>query len=191
MVTRFSPKKNWLRDKRAKSDYEDADETIDAAIDGEDKKPRNLLLNTLEEIGCQCSADENDVIQVKYQGEAFDFYANNESPYINIVGSAWTCIDMDDPDADLLKQAVNEANFGSIITSIYIYKTNEEKHYIIVFCYTKIVFIHDIHDRKYYLEAMLSAFFIAHNTVKEEFNKLQQAREERLKKSLANNKYQC
>lgn len=114
-MTRFSPKKNWLRDKRAKSDYEDADEAIDAAIDGEDKKPRNLLLNTLEEIGCQCSADENDVIQVKYQGEAFDFYANNESPYINIVGSAWTCIDMDDPDADLLKQAVNEANFGSII----------------------------------------------------------------------------
>lgn len=177
------------RDKRAKSDYEEADEAINAALDEEDKKPRNLLMNTLEEIGCQYSVDEDNAIQFKYQGETFEVYASNEIPYIQIYDYAWTGIKMDNPDADLLKQAVNEANCHSFITTLYI--MSEETNNIVLHCCTMILFTHDLSGRKKYLEAVLSAFFTAHSAVKEAFDKLHQAREEKLKNSLTNNSYQC
>lgn len=177
------------RDKRAKSDYEEADEAINAALDEEDKKPRNLLMNTLEEIGCQYSVDEDNAIQFKYQGETFEVYASNEIPYIQIYDYAWTGIKMDDPDADLLKQAVNEANCHSFITTLYI--MSEETNNIVLHCCTMILFTHDLSGRKKYLKAVLSAFFTAHDAVKEAFDKLHQAREEKLKNSLTNNSYQC
>lgn len=177
------------RDKRAKSDYEEADEAINAALDEEDKKPRNLLMRTLEEIGCQYSVDKDDVICFKYQGEAFEVYANNDIPYIRIYDYAWTGIKMDDPDADLLKQAVNEANCHCFITTLY--TMSEETNNIVLHCCTMILFTHDLSGRKKYLEAVLSAFFTAHDAVKEAFDKLHQAREEKLKNSLTNSSYQC
>lgn len=177
------------RDKRAKSDYEEADEAINAALDEEDKKPRNLLMNTLEEIGCQYSVDEDNAIQFKYQGETFEVYASNEIPYIQIYDYAWTGIKMDDPDADLLKQAVNEANCHCFITTLY--TMSEETNNIVLHCCTMILFTHDLSGRKKYLEAVLSAFFTAHDAVKEAFDKLHQAREEKLKNSLTNSSYQC
>lgn len=177
------------RDKRAKSDYEEADEAIDDALDEEDKKPRNLLMKTLEEIGCQYSVDEDNAIQFKYQGEAFEVHADNDIPYIQIYDYAWTGIKMDDPEADLLKQAVNEANCHSFITTLYI--MNEETNNIVLHCCTMILFTHHLPGRKNYLEDVLSAFFTAHGAVKEAFDKLHQAREEKLKNSLTNNSYQC
>lgn len=177
------------RDKRAKSDYEEADEAINAALDEEDKKPRNLLMKTLEEIGCQYSVDKDDVICFKYQGEAFEVYANNDIPYIRVYDYAWTGIKMDDPDADLLKQAVNEANCHCFITTHY--TMSEETNNIVLHCCTMILFTHDLSGRKKYLEAVLSAFFTAHDAVKEAFDKLHQAREEKLKNSLTNSSYQC
>ena len=162
------------RDKRAKSDYEEADEAINAALDEEDKKPRNLLMKTLEEIGCQYSVDKDDVICFKYQGEAFEVYANNDIPYIRVYDYAWTGIKMDDPDADLLKQAVNEANCHCFITTLY--TMSEETNNIVLHCCTMRLFTHHIPNRTDYLEAVLNAFFAAHRSVQEEFDKLCKAR---------------
>lgn len=49
-------------DKQEKSEYDKINESIDNAINKEDKQTRNLLVSTLENIGCQYETNSKDNI---------------------------------------------------------------------------------------------------------------------------------
>lgn len=52
-------------DKKEKSDYDKMNESVNAAINEEDNQTRNLLIKTLEDIGCQPEIDDNNSIIFK------------------------------------------------------------------------------------------------------------------------------
>lgn len=79
-------------------------DSISDAINEEDNQTRNLLIKTLEDIGCQPKIDDNNNIIFKYQEEVFKVDANNDRPIIWIYNVAWTGIGTNDTDADFLKQ---------------------------------------------------------------------------------------
>lgn len=72
----------------SKSGYGRMDGAVNAAIDEEEGKPRNLLVKTLQDMGCQCRTDDSDRIEFKYQGETFVADARNDRAFIWILQSA-------------------------------------------------------------------------------------------------------
>ena len=165
-------------DKKEKSDYDKMNDSISDAINEEDNQTRNLLIKTLEDFGCQPEIDNNDEdIVFKYQGEKFLTNASNDSPIIWIYDFAWAQFNLNDPDAELLKQAINKANQSSPITSLY--TTNEEKGYMVVHCQIMIYFAYNIPNYREYLKSILDGFFFAHQQVRNEFENLAKNQEQK------------
>ena len=164
-------------DKKEKSDYDKMNESINDAINEEDNQTRNLLIKTLEDIGCQHGTDEDGSIIFKYQGEAFKIDANNDIPFIGIYDIAWTRIAINDANADFLKQAVNKANEYSTITNLY--TINEEKGLIVAHCQMVTYFAYNIPNYKEYLKSILDVFFDAHQRVREEFTNMAKIQEQK------------
>ena len=142
----------------------------DNAMNEEDYQTRDLLIKTLEDIGCQYETDENNCIIFKYQGEEFKIDANNDRPIIWIYNVAWTGIGTNDTDADFLKQAVNKANENSAITNLY--TINEEKGFIAAHCQMTTYFAYNIPNYRGYFKSILDSFFYAHQQVRNEFENL-------------------
>lgn len=164
-------------DRKKESDYDKMNEAIKAAMSEEDNQTRNLLIKTLEDIGCQYEIDDNDSIIFKYQGEEFNVNASNDGPIIWIYNVAWTGIETNDTDADFLKQAINKANENSAITNLY--TINDEKGFIAAHCQIMIYFAYNIPNYREYLKSILDGFFMAHQQVRFEFAKLSKIREQK------------
>ena len=152
-------------------------ESINDAINEEDNQTRNLLIKTLEYIGCQPEISDNNDIIFKYQGEVFKVDANNDSPIIWIYDVAWTGIETSDTNADFLKQAVNKANENSAITNLY--TINEERGYIAAHCQIATYFAYNIPNYRGYLKSILDSFFFAHQRVRDEFTNLAKIQEQK------------
>lgn len=165
------------KDKQEKSDYDMMNESINDAINEEDNKTRNLMIRTLEDIGCQPEINDNNDIVFKYQGEEFKILANNDSLIIWIYNVAWTGIETSNTNADFLKQAVNKANEDSAITNLY--TINEEKGFIVAHCQTATYFAYNIPDCREYLKSILDTFFFAHQRVEDEFTNLAKVQEQK------------
>lgn len=166
-------------DRKKESDYDKMNEAIKAAMSEEDNQTRNLLIKTLEDIGCQPEIDNDNSIIFKYQGEEFKIDASNDNSIIWIYNVAWTGIETNDIDADFLKQAINKANENSAITNLY--TINEEKGFIAAHCQIMIYFAYNIPNYKEYLKSILDGFFMAHQQVRFEFAKLSKIQEQKEK----------
>lgn len=166
-------------DRKKESDYDKMNEAIKAAMSEEDNQTRNLLIKTLEDIGCQPEIDNDNSIIFKYQGEEFNVNASNDSPIIWIYNVAWTGIETNDTDADFLKQAINKANGNSAITNLY--TINEEKGFIAAHCQRMIYFAYNIPNYREYLKSILDGFFMAHQQVRFEFTNLAKIQEQKEK----------
>lgn len=165
-------------DKNKESDYDKMSEAIKAAMNEKDNQTRNLLIKTLEDIGCQPEIDNDESIVFKYQGEEFKIDASNDNFFIWIYNIAWTGIETNDTDSDFLKQAINKANEYSAITNLY--TTNEEKGIIAVHCQMATYFAYNIPNLNGYLKSILDGFFYTHQRVRDEFansHKLQEKKE--------------
>ena len=157
-------------DKRKESEHGKMNDAVDAAIKVEDNRARNLLIRALGDIGCQYETDEDGTIIFKYQGEVFQINASNDSRFIWIYDVACWQMRLDDPDAELLKQAINKANEQAAVTSLYtIYK---EQKVIAVHCRMVYYFYGNIESPHDYLKSILDSFFDTHQCVKDEFDKL-------------------
>lgn len=167
-------------DKNKESDYEKMNEVVSEAISKEENQTRNLLIKTLTDMGCQYEINDENDICFKYQGEVFKIDASNDSSIIWIYDVAWGGININDPDADYLKQAVNKANEDSAITNLY--TINEEKKFITTHCKMVTYFAYYIPNYNGYLKSILDGFFIAHQKVRDEFANLHkiQEKEERI-----------
>ena len=164
-------------DRKKESDYDKMNEAIKAAMNEEDNQTRNLLIRTLEDIGCQHGTDEDGSIIFKYQGEEFEINASNDNAFIWIYNVAWTGIETSDTNADFLKQAVNKANEHSAITNLY--TINEEKGFVVVHCQIATYFAYNIPNYRGYLKSILDSFFFAHQQVRDEFSNLAKIQEQK------------
>lgn len=164
-------------DKKEKSDYDRMDESINAAINEEDNQTRNLLIKTLEDIGCQHGTNEDGSIIFKYQGEAFEVNTSNDSHIIWIYDIAWGHLSLNDPDVELLKQAINKSNEYTPIINVY--TIDQEQGLITVHCRMASYFSGSVERPHDYLKSILDSFFFAHQCVKDELGKLSNKHEQK------------
>lgn len=156
-------------------------ESDNNTINEEDNQTRDLLIKTLEDIGCQYEIDDNNCIVFKYQGEEFNIDASNDNLIIWIYNIAWGSIKIDDPNVDYLKLAINKSNENCAVTSLY--TIDKEQKVLNVHCRISIYFAYNIPNRDGYLRSFLDSFFHAHQQVREEFANLtkNQEQKERIK----------
>lgn len=69
-----------------------------------------LMLNTLNQLGCQPTANEEGTISVRYQGE--NFHMEFGGMYARVWNPMWAGARADDPDMPKIREAVNAANFN-------------------------------------------------------------------------------
>lgn len=159
-----------IENDKEQSEYAKTNETIDKAIDAEDNNTRNLVINTLKEIGCQPEIDDNDRIYFKYQGETFQIEADNDHLFIVIWDAWWGKIKTDDYNVPTLKEAVNQTNREIDITVLY--TIDEVQNTLGIHSKQYLPFTKTLPAIEEYLCANLDLFFVAHQVLKEKFKTL-------------------
>ena len=91
-------------------------------------KMRNLILEILKQIGCQPEIDQENESHVNflYQGENFFISIENEC-LISFYDTWWGSLDLNNPDIENLKEAINLTNLGNIPKVLYTINTEEQK----------------------------------------------------------------
>lgn len=153
-----------------KTEYAKTNETIDKAINAEDNKTRNLVINTLKEIGCQPEVDDKDRICFKYQGEEFFIDADNDYLFVTLWDTWWLCVDLDNANVEHLKEAINLNNIRNIVSTVY--SIDEDNKQMGVHCKAVILFVPSIINIGDYLKIVLDDCFKAHDLLKEQFIRL-------------------
>lgn len=156
---------------KEQSEYAKTNVAIDKAIDAEDNKTRNLVISTLKEIGCQPEVDDEDRICFKYQNEDFFINADNRTAFI-IIWSNFGSLSLNDPDINILKDAINQTNMDGRVTLAYF--INNEENTITVYCKHYLPFVHEIPSIQEYLRSNLDNFFWTHQYLKDKFNTLKE-----------------
>ena len=138
---------------------------------GEKKGTRDLLLETLTQIGCQYEIGEEDGdIQFGYQGEYFVARATNSSPFIHLYDTHWGRVELYDIDEFArLKKAINESNLRNSVTTVY--TIDEAGSNVDVHCKSVILFTQEIPEIVDYLRLELSEYFRVHETINMEMAK--------------------
>ena len=152
------------------SGYTKMNEAVDAAIDAEDNRTRNLVIKTLKEIGCQPETDDKDRIYFKYQGETFQIAADNNHLFIVIWDGWWGKIGIDDSSISYLKEAINQTNQEIDITVLY--TIDEEQRTLDIHSKHYLPFTKELPAIEEYLRANLDLFFVAHQVLKEKIKTL-------------------
>lgn len=139
----------------------------------ETKGTRDLFLETLTNIGCQYSIEDDGDINFGYQGEYFVVRASNENRYIQIYDTHWGHVELYDIDEfTRLKKAINESNINNCVTTIY--TIDEAGSNVDVHCKSTILFIPQIPELENYLRLELNDYFRAHQFINVEMAKLRE-----------------
>lgn len=160
-----------VEENKEQSEYAKTNDAIDKAIDAEDSKTRNLVISTLKEIGCQPEIDDEDDICFKYQNEDFFIKADNDTAFI-IIGSGFGSLSLNDPDINILKEAINQTNMDGRITLVY--SINNGENIITVFCKHYLPFVQGMPSIQEYLRSNLDNFFWTHQYLENKFNALKE-----------------
>ena len=89
---------------------------------------RNLVLGILKQIGCQPEIDKENESHVNflYQGENFFISIENEC-LITFYETWWGSLDLNNPNIENLKEAINLTNIGNIPKVLYTIDTEGQK----------------------------------------------------------------
>lgn len=71
---------------------------------------KGLMFNTLSQLGCQPTANDDGTISVQYQGE--NFHMEFGGMYARVWDPMWAGVKANDPDMPKIREAVNAANFN-------------------------------------------------------------------------------
>lgn len=134
-------------------------------------RTRDLVTNILKEIGCQPEVDDDNDICFKYQNEDFFINADNRTAFI-IIWSNFGSLSLNDPDINILKDAINQTNMDGRVTLAYF--INNEENTITVYCKHYLPFVHEIPSIQEYLRSNLDNFFWTHQYLKDKFNTLKE-----------------
>lgn len=156
------------------------DEPFPAGLAGKDasgkeqemKGTRDLLLETLTQVGCQYEIDQEDGrIYFAYQGENFQADASNDRLYITIWDVFWYRIELQDIDeVSRLRKAVNASNLRNAVTTVF--TINDEEKTMDIHCKSVFIFTSQIPGIGDYLKVELHDFFRVHHFLYSEMERL-------------------
>lgn len=148
--------------------------------ENEEVKPDTLglMLNTLNQLGCQPTANEDGTISVQYQGESF--HMEFGGMYARVWDPMWAGIKADDPDMPKIREAVNAANFNFGPTVVMTAPNDEG---IIGFHSRRDIMLHPAcPDNVPFVKAVLDSFFDAKEQVRSNFQQINAQQTEAQKK---------
>lgn len=137
----------------------------------------NIVFDALQSLGCQPEFGEHNILTVSYQGETFEFnFSENRSRFVRVWDPCWAAINANDPQFNLIKDAVNAANFNFGPTVLM---TEPDENNMVVFHSRFDIIIHpECHDNDKYLKSILDSFFYAKEATRSNYHHLNTAQTE-------------
>lgn len=138
---------------------------------GNENPTTNIVFGALQSLGCQPEFKDEHTILVSYQGETFQFdFGESPSRYARIWDPGWAGIKTDDPQINLVKEAVNVTNYNFGPT---ILMTEPDEDNVITFHSRYDIMVHPAcPDNDQYLKSVLDSFFYAKEAVRNNFQNL-------------------
>ena len=135
------------------------------------KEMRNLIIETLKQIGCQPEIDKENKghVNFMYQGEHFFISIENDT-LVTFYNTWWGNIELDNPDIDNLKEAINQTNMGSLPKVVY--TTYQEDNKLGVHTMYRLFLKKEIPDLPNLFKVILITFFDVQKEVKGRFAQL-------------------
>lgn len=178
---------NYFRDKSDEDEADDGDAAPRSDMSNQQepnmvgtdqmvkRNTRDFFLDTLSKIGCQYEIDEDDdTIIFAYQGEYFQVYARDESPFVTLYDTHWAHIELCDIDEFArLQKAINQSNINNSVITVY--TIDEAGGNVDVHCKSVVLFIPELPSIADYLRLELGEFFRVHNSIGAEMEKLRKA----------------
>ena len=178
---------NYFRDKSDEDEADDGDAAPRSDMNNQQepnmvgtdqmvmRNARDFFLDILSKIGCQYEIDEdNDTIIFAYQGEYFQVYARNESPFVTLYDTHWAHIELCDIDEFArLQKAINQSNINNSVITVY--TIDEAGGNVDLHCKSVVLFIPELPSIADYLRLELGEFFRVHNSISAEMEKLRKA----------------
>lgn len=131
---------------------------------------RDLLLRTLQELGCPVNYDEYQNIHFAYQGQQFIALAANELLCIDIIYPWWySCSLFDVEHLGQLKKAINVVNSNGRV-STYTLISNEQDT-VGVHSRRNLLFIPQIPNLPDYLQAIMADFYRTRHQLESEMER--------------------
>lgn len=159
------------RNDQKQANHSEISKIVDTVMNTSNNRTRDLVINTLKEIGCQPEVDDDDDICFKYQNEDFFINADNRTAFI-IIWSNFGSLSLNDPDINILKDAINQTNMDGRVTLAYF--INNEENTITVYCKHYLPFVHEIPSIQEYLRSNLDNFFWTHQYLVDKLNSLKE-----------------
>ena len=158
----FKPNDNEEKEERMEKERNSAGLEVDT------RDTHGLMLNTLNSIGCQPTANEDGSIYVQYQGE--NFHMEFGGMYARVWDPMWGSIKADDPDLPKIREAVNATNFNFGPT-VVMSAPNDEG--IIGIHSRRDIMLHPAcPDNVIYVKAVLDSFFDTKEQVRSNFQQI-------------------
>lgn len=154
----------------------EVDTTVTSA-DGFVNETRDLVLETLRELGCVYEEADELRIYFDYQGEKFMITADNDSYFINVYDLWWHQMSTygDVEEFAAMQKTINNINAYANCTVLY--TINKETEEIGVHSKKHMLFVRQIPNLRGYLVSALDDFFRVQRTVMTEMEKMKVAEE--------------
>ena len=142
------------------------------SVDDTQFATRELVLSTLDKMGCEHCEEDELRIRLTYQGETFMIDAHNDCLFINVYDPWWFELPMhgDIEEFARMQKAVNLANCKGTCTVLYTY--NDEEGLIGVHSRKNLIFVPQITELDKYLASVFDCFFKTQRLVLAEMEKL-------------------
>ena len=138
--------------------------------DNDTPKPdtQRLMFNTLSQLGCQPTANDDGTISVQYQGE--NFHMEFGGMYARVWDPMWAGIKADDPELPKVREAINAANYNFGPTVVL---TAPDEEGVIGFHSRRDIMLHPAcPDNVPFVKAVLDSFFDAKGQVRSNFQQI-------------------
>ena len=138
--------------------------------DNDTPKPdtQRLMFNTLSQLGCQPTANDDGTISVQYQGE--NFHMEFGGMYARVWDPLWAGIKADDPELPKVREAINAANYNFGPTVVL---TAPDEEGVIGFHSRRDIMLHPAcPDNVPFVKAVLDSFFDAKEQVRSNFQQI-------------------
>ena len=168
-INRFN---EWRREQREEKERQQIrEESMKSEAENEEiQKPNTLglMLNTLNQLGCQPTANDDGTLSVQYQGK--NFHMEFGGRYARIWDPMWAGVKADDPDLPKIREAVNAANF-SFGPTVVLTAPNEEG--VIGLHSRRDIMLHPAcPDNEPFVKAVLDSFFDTKEQVRSSFQQI-------------------
>ena len=138
---------------------------------------QGLMFNTLSQLGCQPTANDDGTISVQYQGE--NFHMEFGGMYARVWDPMWAGIKADDPELPKVREAINAANYNFGPTVVM---TAPDEEGVIGFHSRRDILLHPAcPDNVPFVKAVLDSFFDAKEQVRSNFQQINAKQMERQK----------